>query len=355
MLTADDEIDEKAFTRQGVIIIPTYANIAVNAIRHFGFYVNRKLYDKDVAEVSLKSDSEAIGLLDPCFKISAHKKRKDVLYGRFRVKGINLKQGICVETKCDGIPKAEALFNVVENQIEEHVFNAPLEFEHKNYSIKVGSTRTIRLFAQYPQIVNGETEIKVVSSDSLNLPVKGRCILEPVMGSNFARADITIEARRIRHDTITLISKINDVEAVTKVKIDQKEEKGSDIKIDLRDEDFGNFRAQWGDSEGKPNLLLISAKHAALKRYLGPVPDFEGQNSLHFKAILAEIVAESVCRKSLRMEAEKYSWQFRWADFKEDSLIADSVLSEFQKRMKEFLAVAHTIMIGDAELKNYTR
>ena len=72
--------------------------------------------------------------------------------------------------------------------------------------------------------------------------------------------------------------------------------------------------ARWADHEGKPNLLLVSARHKSLSRYLGPEPDFEGQISAHFRVILAEIVAESVCRKSLTLEAKERTWEFRWAD-----------------------------------------
>lgn len=56
--------------------------------------------------------------------------------------------------------------------------------------------------------------------------------------------------------------------------------------------------------------------------------DFEGQNKPHSKILLAEIVAESVCHKSLVLEAQEKSWEFHWADEKEDYLIANSVLTE---------------------------
>lgn len=346
----DSTIDEASFAKAGILIFPTYANIALGNIRSFGLYVDRKIYDKEQAEVSLRSDSTAIEFLKAFLKLEAHKTRKNLLYGRFSIKGLETKDGICIETKCEGLPKAEALINVVENKIEEREFACPLEFERKHYKIKEGSSKTIKLYAQYPELVNSETDIRVISSDNLSLPIKGKCILVPVKGSNFACAEIAVEARRLTEGLISLSAKLNDLEAVTKVKIVQEEESGIPIEIKIRDEPFGNFRATWGDNEGKPYLLLISAKHPSLKRYLGPAPKFPGQKTVHFRAIIAEIVAESVCRKSLRMEAEHHSWLFQWSNLREDNLIADSVMSELQKRMKEFLPIAHELMIGENEI-----
>ncbi len=350
-ITPEQAVDEEAFAKQGILIFPTYANIAIGNVRSFGLYVDRKIFNKEGSEVLLKSDdSTAIDFLTPSFKVAAHKTKENLLYGRFNVKGISLKEGICIETKCESLPKAEALINVVENKIEEHEFVLPLEFEHKHYKIKEGSTKTIILFAKYPELVNAETEIKVTSSDNLSLPIRGKCILVPVHGSNFARAEITVEARRLCQELITLSAEYGDNKASTKLKVIQKEEQGIPMKIEIRDEDFGNFRAIWGDLENKPYLLLISRRHPSLKRYLGPPPDFVGRDSIHFRAILAEIVAECVCRKSLFLEARHQSWFFQWANNKEDYLIAESVLAELQKRMKEFLPIAHQIMIEDKDL-----
>jgi hypothetical protein len=347
----DKEIDEESFAKRGVLIFPTYANIAINNIRTFGLYVDRKVFNKEDAEVSLKSDSTAVEFLNPFVKLAAHKTKKHLLYGRFSIKGVELKEQICVETKCEGMPKAEALINVVEKTIEQHEFGNPLEFEHQHYKAKEGSSKTIILFAKYPELVNAETEIKVVSSDGTSLPIKGKCILVPVQGSNFARAEITVEARRLCHESITISAELNENKASAKVKIVQKEEQGIPLKIEIRDEDFGNFRSMWGDHEGKPYLLLISSKHPSLKRYLGPGPEFIGRDSVHFRAILAEIVAECVCRKSLLLETRHHSWLFNLANYKEDHLITVTVISELQKRMKEFLPIAHQIMIEDKDIK----
>jgi len=313
-ITTDEGIDNETFSKKGVLIYPTYANIGLNSIRTFGFYVNRKVFNHEGMNIQLVSDSKAIELLDENFIINVHKKKSDLLYGKFRVKGKYLEDGICVEAKGLGLPKTEARFNVIENQIEEHIFLNSLEFEHDSYKIKEGSTKTIRLFAKYPELVNREIEIKVISEDNHNLCAKGRCMLVPVEGSNFAYSDIVIEAKRLVDKPLSLSVNLNEHIAKTKVKIIQKEEKGPEIKIEITDEDFGNYRATWAVREGKPNLLKVSAKHPSLKRYLGASPNYPGQNTNIFKSVLAEVVAESVCRRALQLETEHYGWKFNWAD-----------------------------------------
>jgi len=79
--------------------------------------------------------------------------------------------------------------------------------------------------------------------------------------------------------------------------------------------------------------------------------EFQGQNSPLFRVLLAEIVAESVCRKSLTLESKERTWEFRWADLKEDYLIADDVFAKFQRLMRDFVADAHAIMLSDQEVK----
>jgi hypothetical protein len=92
-----------------------------------------------------------------------------------------------------------------------------------------------------------------------------------------------------------------------------------------------------------------------LRRYLGDADKgFPGQSSPLFRALLAEIVAESVCRKALALEARERPFDFRWADMGKPEEIVDDVFAQFQQRQREFLAHAHEIMLGQAELSSAT-
>ncbi len=351
-LTLTDVVDKESFTKKGVLIYPTYFRVGIGEIRTLTFYVNRLLFDQEGQEISVKSDDDtAVTLLDTPFKLRTHPKKNDRLLGTFRIRGEKLKHIVRIEAKCPTIPVAEAIVEVIENRVEDHQFSFPLEFEHKSYQVKEGSTRTLRLFAKCPQLINQETPINVNSSDATSLPVRGRCLLSPVKGTNYALGEIRVQGRRLKRESISITASMNGYKATAKIKITQVDQKGVPIEIQLCDEPFGNFRARWAEHEGKPNLLLISARHESVKRYLGPAPDYKGQHSLHFRVILAEIVAEAVCRKSLMLETKDRPWEFKWADYKYDHLIADSVSAQMQKRIREFAATAHSIMVGTSEIK----
>jgi hypothetical protein len=158
-------------------------------------------------------------------------------------------------------------------------------------------------------------------------------------------------ARRLTQSDALIQATIHGRTAETKVRVFPEKDEGIPIKIELRDEDYENFRAKWADDEGRPNVLFVSARHESLRRYLGPGPEFEGQSTVHFRILLAEIVAESVCRKSLGLECKERPWEFRWADLGKDHIIADTAFAALQKRMRRFVAEAHAIMLGDRELK----
>ncbi len=256
-----------------------------------------------------------------------------------------------IRATCGSLPNAEAVASVVETKIEERLFDQPVEFEHDEYRVREGSRKTLELFAKYPEVVAEPTQVALTTSDGAGVPIRGGCQLVPVVGSNYARGGVVVQGRKLNAKA-EINASVNGRGTATKVKVVQRPpETTIPIKIELRDEDYGNFRAKWADHEGKPHLLLVSARHKSLSRYLGPAPDYEGQDAAHFRVLLAEIVAESVCRKSLTLESKERTWEFRWADLKEDYLIADDVLAKLQQRIRDFVADAHAIMLSDAEVR----
>ncbi len=146
--------------------------------------------------------------------------------------------------------------------------------------------------------------------------------------------------------------------AETKIKVINRREKhrGPQIKFELCDKDIGNFRAQWAVLEGRPNVLQIAGRHKSLARYLGRPNNegkFPGQDNPLYRVLLAEIVAEAVCRKSLQIEAKGRPWDFQWASLKDDDKISDDVISRLQQRLREFLPIAHREMVHEADAKKH--
>lgn len=352
-LTKEGNIDDDALAKSGIIIYPKYFNIELEEIRTLCLYVKKSFISKPNTEVKTWSkDKDKLYILDMNPVLGQHPKKEDIYVCYFRVQGKKLSEGmVSIIAKCENLQPIEAYGKVVERRYVEHEFESLFEFEHKKYSIKLGSKKILKLFAKYPEIISNETNITVTSSDTESLPVRGICTISPVLGSNYAIGEVTIQARRLTKHSITIKALLHNIETSTKIKIVQKEDPKVNIKIDIVDKDLGNFRAAWADLDGKPNVLEISVRHDSIKRYLGPGPEFKGQNEPHFRLLLAELVAESICRKSLiTYETKEHSWEFRWADMRDDSKIAADVIGHLQKRIRDFVSRAHKIMLSDSEM-----
>ncbi len=220
--------------------------------------------------------------------------------------------------------------------------------------MRIGRQKSLSLFAKFPDVVSEETEVEVVTSNSNCLPIRSKSRLIPIAGTNTARAKVSVHARKIAQQEINIQARVHGRLAETTVKIVPDTPDGPPIIIELRDKEFGSFRAIWAEDPNRPNVLSVSARHESLRRYLGPDPDFIGQSAPHFRILLAEIVAESTCRKALGLEAKERPRDFEWANLGKNDEIADSVLTALHKRMRGFVAEAHAIMLSDGELRRIT-
>jgi len=348
-----NNLDENIFTKKGALIYPPYLNVALGEVRVLTFYFNKKFLNHEPnPKVRIWTDDKyALFVLDRECTLKNHPKDQDKLICSFRVEGRKIKNNIRIQASCLN-KTAEALAKVIQTKIDEHSFIESLEFEHKQYNIKEGSRRTIKLFAKYPEVINRETAINIFSSDSESLPVRGNCILRPIVGSNYAVCEISIQARRITDKIITVAAKLDNLETHAKIKINQNEEsKGNfDFNINLSgDEGVGDFRYEWIMDNGERKLKIF-AKHESIKRYLGPEPNFDGQKTAHFRLLLAEIATEAISRNILERETQNQSWHFMWANQTEDRYILASVVAALQKRMRKFAPIAHKIMLKDSEI-----
>jgi hypothetical protein len=351
-LTHGDDVDKTAF-KHGTMIFPTYLNVALGQERALTYYVKAALLDKTKSQhiATASCDDPALVVLDPAFEIRSHKTKEDRFLGTFRILGAALKDSVILRANCEGLAEAQALAAVVEHTVEEHMFEQPLEFEFHEYKVREGSRRSMELFAKCPEVVSEPTNVIVNSSDPIGIGVRGTCTVAPIAGSNYARGTVVVQGRKLQARA-DISAEVNGRTATAAVKVvQQPPETGAPLQIRIEDKDFGNFRAQWASHEGRPNLLLISARHKSISRYLGPEPEFHGQNSPVFRLLLAEIVAESICRKSLDLECKERSADFHFADLLDDAVIADTVLSHLHRRLRDFVADAHAIMLSDQEVR----
>lgn len=355
-LTAEGEKgDSDAISKIGILIYPTYGRILVKDERRFTCYMHSKFVKQPNPVVQITSDSDAVAVLTPTIELHPHPSKPHIFTGGLEVRGDRAHSSVVVSAQYEDLPNAESCIEVVESVQMQHEFAEPLEFERSQYRVVRGKSKSLWVYAKVPDVISEETVIEITSSNSECVRIRGRCRLVPIEGTNFARGAIRVEGRKLSKRSVCVAADINGFHAEANMRVVDDNEAGAPIRIELRDEDFSNYRAKWADDENKPNLLLVSARHDSLKRYLGPSPAFEGQATVHFRILLAEIVGESVCRKSLGLEAKANPWEFELADLKEDHIIADTVLAALHKRVRSFVTVAHEIMLGDRELRRLSQ
>jgi len=348
-----EDVDDMAFAKQGVLIYPTYLNVGVGQERALTVYIRKSLRPTEDTCAQITADAPAtLELLQSSVRLHDHKTKTDRALGSFRVKG--LQPGLAsIKASCDGLPVAEALAQVVKESAVDRPFAYPVEFERADYSVRVSIQKSLRLYAKYPDVVSQETYAELSSSDPNGVLIKGRCLMSPVAGCNYAEGSIVVHGRTLQCK-VTITAKVNGRKAEAQVRVVDRPEKeaGTPLRFQLTDKDLGVYRASF---EPNTNTLLISARHKSLERYLGPEGEgFPGQTAPHFRILLAEIIAEAIARRALLLEANQRPWDFDYTNQSDAVVIADDVLSHVHRRLRDFAAQAHSIMLGDQELKSLT-
>jgi len=192
-LTEGEDVDKSAFSKQGVLIFPTYLNVALGQERSLTYYVKAALVENGKKSITVEADDPALTVLDAPFELSPHRTKRDLLIGTFRIRGEALKDSVIIRATCGSLPTAEAVASVVETKMEERLFDQPVEFEHDEHRVREGSRKTLELFAKYPEVVAEPIEVALTTSDGAGVPIRGGCQLVPVVGSNYARGDVVVQ------------------------------------------------------------------------------------------------------------------------------------------------------------------
>ncbi len=107
---------------------------------------------------------------------------------------------------------------------------------------------------------------------------------------------------------------------------------GAGLKIQLEDIDLKHQRSRW-----RQNVLEIAARHASVARYLGSkASGFAGQETKHFRLLVAEVVADAICYKLLAQNIQANREDYEHADW-------DQYYADYSKYMSQFLPVAHKL------------
>ena len=225
---------------------------------------------------------------------------------------------------------AESTIAVLASEAERYAHVIGLQFERRSYRVRGGSRRSIRLLApvSLARSDGGEFELKL-ASDDFRVSGARQLVLSAALGVAVCR--LTVALLDDDASPTLVVARLGDHEAETELRAAAPA--GAGIVIKLEDVDHGALRYRWNR-----NVLEIGARHPSLKRYLGPKSEqYPGQDQLHFRVLLAEVVAEALCARRLQGNIEANPRDF-------EGMSWDEYYRHFARMMSEFLPKAHGLM-----------
>ena len=323
-------------------IIPNRCVLAVDEEKTFGFRLKKREHFnlKQIAKVLCASP--AIEILTKEFCMTESKKTIDFITGSFIVKGASEAAEVEVKVKYDEMEPFFLIVDVVQQKVDLPKLENPVEFEKQVYKVKEGKKRELVLRALYPEVVRDDFS-PTISSDSGAVKIdQPPCVLKPVPGAGYAEGLVTIKGVQLGGSANILVQ-VGEHVASTKVEV-VSTQGGFHPELKYIDEDFGAYRALWSPNEEEPKELHISILHESVKRYLGPKDAsgaYPGQDSPHFKILLAEIISDCVCRYVLKKQMANFTGAIEIGD----------ILNRYQKLIKDFSPLAHAVTLKDSELQ----
>lgn len=237
--------------------------------------------------------------------------------------------------------EAESTIAVLASEADRYSDLETLRFERPRYRIRGGSRRQIRLLAPKELIRSAGAAFELTfSSDGFHVSGSRQLLLKPSLGIAVAR--LTVRVLDDDASPARLVARLGGEEAETEVRA--VPEAGAGIVIKLEDVDHGALRYRWNR-----NVLEIGARHPSLERYLGPKSEkYPGQDDLHFRVLLAEVVAEALCARRLEGNIMANPGDF-------EDMSWDEYYRHFAELMSRFLPNAHQLMAPEVEGGSRTR
>ena len=261
--------------------------------------------------------------------LTAVEAQEGALRATWSVKALEATSATGLEARVGPI-KAESTIAVLESEAERYRHVEKLQFERGSYRIRGGARRTIRLLAPTALAQSAGREFDLeLSSDDFRVSGSRRLVLKASFGVAVCKLSVAVLDDAAEPTTVTARQGDQIAETVLRA----APAAGAGIAIKLEDVDHGALRYRWNK-----NVLEIGARHPSLKRYLGPKSEqYPGQDALHFRVLLAEVVAEALCARRLQGNIEANPRDF-------DGMSWDEHYQHFARMMSEFLPKAHALM-----------
>lgn len=214
-----------------------------------------------------------------------------------------------------------------------------LEFERDSYRLTWTKKKKIRIVAPAELVDSEGPSLRVASSDPGIVVLGGPPLMTFDDEVEFFVGTVEVEARTIGSRAV-LRAELGTASATCNAVVTRDEE-APNLHICFVDEDAGNSRAVVVTEDGQ-RVMKIMGRHPAMRRYLGPAPEFPYQERPLTQSILAEILAGEATR--LVME-KKYPLG------RTDDLDAAAMYADHMRYMKKYLTRCHQQLVPEAVIE----
>jgi len=326
---------ESGFRERGYALSPPYVQMVVGHSQQFWLTIHHETFPEiEVgATVQVGTLSSEIVPSKRFCALEPHPVREGVLRATWKVEAVRATPATGLTAKV-GPVKAESLIEVIATEADRYAYVEKLCFGSKRYRIRTDQKKKKVLVLAPLRLTAKPTPIDI-SIDSKHLKVSGPRIIKPVPRLGAAIAEIFVKSDGTETKA-TVTAKLG--QAYAEAEITSVAPVGANLSIKLEDVDLVNQRYRW-----RQNVLEIAARHLSLKRYLGDKSQgFPGQESRHFRVLIAEVVSDAVCALLVRRNVQASEEDFEDADW-------DQYYAMYSQYMTKFLPVAHRLQCPEVE------
>ncbi len=335
----DDRVPDSSFRRKGFSLSPPFAQLVVGKQTRFWFNVDQKAFPEIAAGelVEVECSSREIASSERFVNLESHPTQQGALRAVWHVKGLEPTAAATVSARTETI-QAESTIEVLSSERERFSHVTSFCFERKAYTVRTDGSRRITLLAPYPSVVSERSPFELsCSNETFKFSGERVLVPQPELGIAICKLRVTTSKPEIKGK---LLARFATSTAEAEIVSSEPLNSALVIKLDDVGGDW-NQRAIWS---GNSNTLVVAARHPALRRYLGPPPEFPGQEQPHFRVLLAEIVADAVCSRLISKNADTKPDEYTDYDW-------DAYYADYSKYMSEFLPIAHATQVKDPDAR----
>jgi hypothetical protein len=320
---------ESRFREVGYALNPPYVQMIRGESRRFWFNVHQSTFPELEVGANLQVECLSADIVADrsVFGLQLHPTRESVLRSVWSVRALSPTAATGLRVRVGSIV-AESLVEVLESEAHRWAHVEELCFSHRRYRMSTDSKRKrIRILAPLSAVPEPR-RIDVEAADP-EFTLSGEAILRSQPRLAVAVCDLHVKGSGDEAKS-TLTARLDDAKATAEIVAVLP--MGAGLSIRLEDIDLGDQRYRW-----RQNVLEIASKHPSIRRYLGDkAHGFPGQETKHFRVLLAEIVAEAVCAQVISRNVLTNPEEYPGADW-------DDYYSEFSRLMTRFLPTAHKL------------